>query len=159
MSHNHRPGVTVDRPYCRLTEEQIRLVDETSRELLRDPGLLCHNEEAAGVLREAGAELDRTGKHWSVKLPERLVDQALESAPSQVVLGARDPANRLLLDAEVPRVYFVSGAETNLWMEVDFTEVPEPREGPRLAPRFHGRPGTLRDLRQASHLAEHLEHP
>lgn len=41
-------------PRCRLSDEQVRLVDEVSRELLQDPGLLCAHKEVIESFRAAG---------------------------------------------------------------------------------------------------------
>ncbi len=144
-----REGVLVARPHERLSEAQVRLVDATSRQLLEDPGLLCYNPQAAELFRKAGARVEEGDGAPRVRLDGALVDRALDSAPSTVTLGARDPANRLVLDAHEPRVRFVSGAETNVWLEVSF-------EGDR--PTLTRREGSIERLRAAAHLAEHLEH-
>ena len=57
MDEKQREGVLVN-PHCRLSESQVRLVDEVSRELLEDPGLLCFNKEAASIFRNAGASVE-----------------------------------------------------------------------------------------------------
>ena len=46
-----------------------------------------------------------------------MLDEALKSVPSKVVLGARNPENALMLDSEVPKIYFGSGSETNVWLD------------------------------------------
>ena len=136
-------------PQRRLTDEQIRILDGVSRDLLEEPGLWCYNAEAAELLRSAGARTEDAGECVRVRLPGSLVDRALATVPSTVVLGAREPSNRLILDAHEPRVRFGSGAETNTWLEVHF-------EGDQ--PRFTPRDGCLARLADAAHLAEHLEH-
>ncbi|MBN1673237.1 MAG: trimethylamine methyltransferase family protein [Kiritimatiellae bacterium] len=146
MSEHQREGIVVT-PHCRLTDAQVRLVDGASRELLEDPGLVCYSEEAGAVFKAGGAAVEAAGAHLRVTIPPALVDKALASAPSTVVLGARDPANRLVLDAHEPRVRFVSGAETNVWLE---TRV---RNG---KPDYVRRDGCIELLCQAAHLAEHL---
>jgi len=93
-----REGVVV-RPLDRLSDAQVRLIDGVSRDLLEDPGLLCHNAAAVDIYRSAGAKIE-PGEGWiRVRLPSSIIDRALDSAPSNVVLGARDPSNRLVLDA------------------------------------------------------------
>ncbi|MCK4601936.1 MAG: hypothetical protein KAU28_05690, partial [Phycisphaerae bacterium] len=52
-----REGILV-RPECRLSDEQIRLIDGVSRDLLYDPGLLCYNSEAVDVFKRAGAVIE-----------------------------------------------------------------------------------------------------
>jgi len=151
MTVRQREGVLVRRPHRRLSDEQVRLIDGVSRDLLQDPGLLCYNREAAELFAAAGARVEPAdGACVRVRIPPAVIDRALASAPSRVVLGARDPANRLVLDAEEPRVRFVSGSEANVWLHVRF-------DGAKRA-RFERRPGTLARLCRAAHLAEHLEH-
>ncbi len=147
MCAKQREGVLV-RPQERLSEAQVRLIDGVARDLLADPGLICFNGEAAEVFRAAGAQVEAAeGAAARVRLPEAVIDRALDSAPSRVVLGARDPDNRLILDAAEPRVRFGSGSETNVWLEVELA-------GGEA--RFHRRRGTIDRLRRSAHLAEHL---
>ena len=90
-----REGVIV-RPERRLSDEQIRLMDGVSRDLLYDPGLLCYNAEAVEIFQQAGAVIE-PGPDWvRVRVTEAVLDRALSSAPSRIVLGARRPENRLL---------------------------------------------------------------
>jgi trimethylamine--corrinoid protein Co-methyltransferase len=147
LSPKQREGILVT-PHERLSEEQVRLIDGISRDLLEDPGLGCYNREAAEVFRAAGAKVEADDDCARVRLAPGLVDKALRSAPSRIVLGARNPENRLVLDASEPRVRFGSGAETNVWLEVEF-------DGP--VPRFTRRPGTVERLADSAHLAENLE--
>ena len=148
MIEKQREGVLV-KPHCRLTEEQIRLVDGLSRDLLQDPGLLCYSKKATDVFRRAGADVEAADACARIRLQGKTIDQALHTAPSKIVLGARNPENKLILDAHEPRVRFGSGAETNIWLDVDF-------EG--AVPRFTRRDGSIQRLRKAAHLCENLEH-
>lgn len=158
MSDKQRLGALVSNPAKRLTDDQVRLVDETSRQLLADPGILCSNEQAAGIFSDAGANVTRSNGAWNITIPDSMISEAMDSAPSTVVLGARDPDNKLILDAEEPRVRFVSGAETNVWLEMEVVDIPASGDAEAtVVPRFKRRPGTIADLRNAAHLSEHLE--
>jgi trimethylamine--corrinoid protein Co-methyltransferase len=141
-----REGVLVQ-PLERLTRDQVSLIDGVSREILEDPGLLCYNPTAAELFRRAGASVEEAGEAQRVRIPGAVIDTVLASAPSTVVLGARNPDNRLVLDAHEPRVRFVSGAETNFWLETDLS-------GPR--PQFQRRTGSILYLARAAHLCERL---
>lgn len=143
-----REGVLV-KPHDRLSEDQVRLVDEVSRTLLEDIGVLCYNKEAVEVFRNAGAKIEDADGCHRVKIPGKIVDQCVESAPSTIVLGARNPENKLILDALEPRVRFGSGSETNVWLEVDF------QDG---KPKFTRQPGSIERLCKAAHLCDNLEH-
>ncbi|MFQ6041212.1 MAG: trimethylamine methyltransferase family protein [Candidatus Poribacteria bacterium] len=146
-SEKQREGVLVT-PHCRLSDAQIRLVDEVSRDLLQDPGLLCYNAEAAEIFKQAGAKIEDAGDCARIRIPSAIIDKTLQSAPSKIVLGARNPDNKLILDAYEPRVRFVSGAETNIWLDVKF-------EG--SVPKFTRKEGSIERLCRAAHLCEHLE--
>ncbi|MFO8057767.1 MAG: trimethylamine methyltransferase family protein [bacterium] len=143
-----REGVLVE-PQRRLSEDLIKLVDETSRELLEDPGIICYSEAPVRVFQDAGAKTEDIEGGTRIRIPSKLLDKALSDAPSRVVLGARDPDNRLILDASEPRVRFGTGSETNEWLEVEF-------EGE--SPRFTVHDGNIERLRLSAHLCDNLEH-
>jgi len=147
MPQIQREGVLVT-PYCRLSDKQVRLVDDVSRDLLQDPGLLCYSAAAAEIFREAGAKVEDAPGCVRVRVPPAVLDSALRTAPSTVALGARNPDNRLVLDAYEPRVRFGSGSETNVWLDVQF-------ENGR--PKFTRQYGSIERLCVAAHLCEHLE--
>ena len=143
-----RKGVLVT-PYCRLSDVQVTTVDAVSRDLLQDPGVLCYNAQAAEVFKQAGATVEDADSCVRIRIPSTAIDRALDSAPSTVVLGARNPDNRLILDAHEPRVRFVSGAETNVWLHVAFDGT---------VPTFTRLNGSIEHLCAAAHLCEHLDH-
>ncbi len=143
-----REGVLVQKPHKRLSDKQLDLIDSTSKELLQDPGLLCYNPKVTELYKNAGADIEETEDAVRVRLDPKIVEKAVETAPSKVVLGARDPDNRLILDAAEPRVRFVSGSETNIWLEVGF-------DG-NGNPTFNRRNGSIERLRNAAHLADNL---
>ncbi len=146
MNEKQREGILV-KPKYRLSDRQADTIDAASRELLENPGLICYNAEAAGIFKKAGAKVEERGDHARIVLNSSMVDSAVETAPSKVVLGARNPDNKLILDAEEPRVRFGNGSETNIWLDVEF-------EG--SAPVFKRTDGSLEKLRKAAHLAENL---
>lgn len=57
-----------------------QILDEAFQ-LLMDPGVRVHNEEALGLLAEAGAQVEREGQ--VARIPERIARQALETAPRE----------------------------------------------------------------------------
>jgi len=75
-----------------------------------------------------------------------------------VKLGARGEENCLILDGREPRVRFVSGSETNIWLDVDFQAYVKKSDHSTeiLVPEFHRRRGTVLDLCQAAHVCEYL---
>jgi trimethylamine--corrinoid protein Co-methyltransferase len=147
-NEKQRQGVLVN-PHCRLTNNQIKLVDSVSRELLQEPGVFCYNRQVAEIFKKAGADVEDAGMCVRIRVPSELVDKVLKTAPSKIVLGARNPENRLILDAHEPRVRFGSGSETNVWLDVAF-------EG--KLPIFTRQEGSIERLCRAAHLCENLEH-
>lgn len=156
-----RPELTF-KPYLRLTEEQLKLIHATSMEILQYPGVLVYHAEAADLLARGGAAVTDAGEPgaWAVRLPERMVWEAVEKAPKTVRLGARNPENALVLDGRRPGVYFGSGSESNFILETEFAVYTAKDDPGRetVFPRFVKRRGTVADLCRAAHLGEHLEH-
>jgi len=147
MEPKQREGVLVV-PQERLNEKQVRLIDGISREILEDPGILCYNREAAEIFKNGGARVEELNDCVRLRIPSSLVDTTVASAPSRIVLGARSPDNRLILDAAEPRVRFASGSECNVWLDIGF-------EGDR--PVYERRNGSIDYLCRAAHLADNLE--
>jgi trimethylamine---corrinoid protein Co-methyltransferase len=152
----------IDKPYERLSKEQVQLIDETSIAILEKPGILCYHEESVSLLEKAGAKVEATreGEHeaWWVSIPEKTVREALDTVPSRIVLGARNPEHAVILDVDERRVYFGSGSETNYWLEVKpekFTAESDGRE--KIFPVMERKRGSLDYLCRSAHLSENLE--
>ncbi|HEY48639.1 MAG TPA: hypothetical protein G4O13_01175 [Dehalococcoidia bacterium] len=158
-----REGILVEKPYERMTREQVEQIHQASIEILSDPGLMSFNREAAEIFDGKGAEVTPVSPSdhpcWLVRIPEKVVIEALDSAPKTVKLGARNPENMLILDGEEPRVRFITGSETNIWLDVDFpTYVKKSDPATEIqVPEFHPRRGTVADLCKSAHVCEHLE--
>jgi trimethylamine--corrinoid protein Co-methyltransferase len=162
MTESYRDGVLV-KPYERLDQGQIRWLNEASLSMLADPGIWCYNERAAKLFKAHGAKMweEESGSPcWRVSLPAGLIREAVSRAPSRFMLGARKTENRLLLDADVPRVYFGSGSEANIWLEAGMEEFVSVRDGKDtvLVPRFKEMRGTTALLSRAARLCDKLEH-
>ena len=160
MVETFREGLVV-RPYARLAEEEIERLDEASLSILEDIGIVCFNEEAAGILAANGCKAERMDERsHKIKIPASVVRDALASTPSTVKLGARNPDNALILDSEVPRIYFGSGSETNVWLDTDIEVFVSERDAgiKRRLPVFAEERGNLERLGTAARLAEELEH-
>lgn len=158
-----REGLQINRPLERISDQQILHIHQASLDILKDPGILSFNQRAADILHGGGAQVTQISNGdspcWSIKIPEDLVMRALAATPKSVTLGSRDPANTLIMDGKEPRVYFISGSETNIWLDVQLTayvKKADPTEELVLAD-FHPRRGTVMDLCQSAHLCEHLE--
>ena len=76
-----------------LGQDQLETIHRASLKILGDIGIEFMGEQARGLFREAGAEVDdETGR---VRIEEELVAKALESAPSVFTLTPRNPDNRM----------------------------------------------------------------
>ena len=157
-----RHGVLVE-PYRRLNGAQIEKAHRASLDMLLDPGIICYNREAAEVFGDGGAEVmpldEAGGRRWVLKIPERVISEAVAAAPTVVKLGARDEDNSLVLDSREPRVRFASGSEANNWLDVDVEPFVSKRDpGKEMAfPVFSVQKGTVERLERAAHLCEHLD--
>ena len=158
-----REGILIRTPYERMTHEQVLQIHQASTQILNDPGLISFNREATEIFHSNGAEVTSVSSgdnpYWLVKIPEKLVLNALDSAPKTVKLGARNKDNSLIMKGDEARVFFASGSETNIWLDVDFRAYVK-KSDPNIeamVPEFHRRRGTVLDLCQAAHLCEHLE--
>lgn len=162
MIESFREGVLV-KPYERLNQEQIEWLDKASLQILAEPGVWCYNERAAKLFQSHGAEVaeeqEKSGTVWRIRFPAGLIKEAVSKAPSKVVLGARTPENRLFLDAEVPRAYFGSGSEANIWIETELEEFVSASDGQTKVtlPRYKELRGNTRLLCRAAKLCDKLE--
>jgi len=67
-----------------LSDELVNQVIAEGFELLMDPGVQVHNEEALKLLAGAGADVDMETR--MARIPETIVRQTLETAPSEFYL-------------------------------------------------------------------------
>jgi trimethylamine--corrinoid protein Co-methyltransferase len=158
-----RKGNIVE-PHERLNHDQLVELHRASLAILSDPGIWCYNRRAAELFQANGAEVhleEGTGAPcWRVKIPPALITENIAKAPSHIILGARDPQNRLDIDATVPRVYFGTGSETNVWLETELEEYAhgaDPKKK-RMLPKYTEKRGSTALLERAAHLGEQLEH-
>jgi len=84
--------------YRPLTDEDIKAIHETSVNLLQDPGIRCDNAESLELFACAGAEVNRETR--MVKIPRGMLEDAVASAPSKVILCGREEKNDLILEGK-----------------------------------------------------------
>ncbi|MFC1971130.1 trimethylamine methyltransferase family protein [Chloroflexota bacterium] len=158
-----REGIFISNPLERISGKQVQQIHEASLQILTDPGLLSYNRKASEIFHSHGAEVTDVSNGgspcWHVKIPERLVADALASTPKMVKLGARNPDNSLLMHGDEPRVFFITGSETNLWLDVDFPAYIKKSDPTKEIkyPEFQPRRGTVADLCNSAHVCEQLE--
>ena len=121
-----------------LTDDELFDVHLATLEVLEKTGLFIESDKAIETFDGAGAEVDR--RHRIVKLPPYLVEDAIRSAPSKVLLAGRDPSCDKVLEAG--RVHFTNFSEG--------IEVVDPFNGDR-------RPPLKSDLANAAKLVDYLD--
>jgi trimethylamine--corrinoid protein Co-methyltransferase len=91
---NDDAGSTLDSQALRvsvLQSDEIERIHELSLKVLEETGIILHYPVARELLRAQGASIDGTNDEL-VRIPRRLVEQALESSPRQVTIyGQNDP--------------------------------------------------------------------
>ncbi|UCD57068.1 MAG: trimethylamine methyltransferase family protein, partial [Candidatus Hydrogenedentota bacterium] len=162
-NQSQREGVLVS-PYDRLSIQQLEAIHQTSLEILENVGIICNNARAIELFRENGADTCTQDGTTIARIPAKLVEHCIRISPSRVLLGARNPDNRLILDAEEPRVRFGTGSETNIWLDIDWrsglAETVVSGAGsdqkevasPKNVPTFHKKRGALNLLCNSARL-------
>ncbi len=121
-----------------LTDDELNDIHQATIEVLEKTGLFIETDEALQVFDGAGAEVDRQKK--IVKIPAQLVEDAIESAPSKILLAGRDPKHDKVLEAG--RVHFTNFSEGIV--------VVDPFNGERRTP-------VKADLANAAKLVDYLD--
>ena len=76
-----------------LSDKEIKEIDESSKEILEETGVMILSEEVLKIYEKGGAKVDYDNK--IVKIPEKLINKCIESAPSEFKLFSRDEGNFL----------------------------------------------------------------
>jgi len=160
MSENFRKGLKVV-PKERINREQIRLIHKASLTILDDPGIICFNEHAADILDNAGCKVkseDSEQGTWRIRFSKKVIDNALETVPKKVLLGARNPDNKLLLDAEEPVSYFGTGSETNIFLRTELEKFVKKNDSSQIRtfPVYKKERGSIKNLCTSAKLCNNL---
>ncbi len=120
-----------------LRDDQLDQIHRATLDVLEKTGIVIETDEALEVFNAAGAEVDRKTK--VVKIPPNVVEDAIGSAPSKIVLAGRDPKHDTILESG--RVNFTNFSEG--------VEVVDPYSGERRTP-------VKEDLANAAKLVDFL---
>lgn len=118
-------------------DDQLYEIHLATLAVLEKTGIFVETQEALEIFGGAGAEVDHEKK--IVKIPPYVVDDAIRSAPSKIVLAGRRPENDTVL--ETGRVHFTNFSEG--------VEVVDPYTGEQRSP-------TKADLARAATLVDYL---
>lgn len=120
-----------------LEQEHREEIHRASLALLERSGVLVHEDQALKLLKEAGCAVD-SGRR--VRIPERVVEQALASVPQQIEIF--DRLARPAMTLADRRAHFGTGSDT--------PNVIDLKTGKR-------RPAQLEDIKRAARLADGLQ--
>ncbi|WP_424833165.1 trimethylamine methyltransferase family protein [Ruegeria sp.] len=81
------PPVNIDRPTEPLTPEGVEAIHDGAMRILEEIGVEFYNEEAKGILREAGCNVDGD----NVRMGRDFVMEMVAKAPSSFTLTPRNP--------------------------------------------------------------------
>ncbi len=79
-----------------LSKEEIQEIHEATVYLLENIGIKIHNHTARQIFAENGAKVDFDS--GVVKITRAMLEEAVDSAPSKIILCGRDEKNDLLLE-------------------------------------------------------------
>jgi len=92
--------------YRVLSEKMITDIHAASLKILEETGVRVDGQEAQSLLKDAGASI---GRNDIVRLPSRLVTEAISSAPKSVTLYHRDRKGKMVLEGT--RAYYGTGSD------------------------------------------------
>jgi trimethylamine--corrinoid protein Co-methyltransferase len=87
-----KEGISLDM----FTEEELRQIHYATLEVLWNEGLHVGCEEARNIFKDGGAVVDHS--EGVVRIPPYLVEDAIKSAPSTIIMAGRDPKYDCVID-------------------------------------------------------------
>ena len=124
--------------YHLLTPEQIKSIHTATLELLETAGVDVHHDEARQMLADAGCQLKEQHR---VRIPNWLVEAAIQSAPSRIDIYDRLGKEALRLEGR--RVHYGSGTDLIQTYDLETGELRRSR---------------LKDVAAAAHISDFLKH-
>jgi len=102
--------------YCVLTRDECAAIHAASLEMLERTGCRVEDAEALNLLGEAGCRVEGD----RVRIPGPLVQQALDSAPRQILLYDRSGQPAMTL--EIPNTYYGTGSDCPFTVDLESGE-------------------------------------
>jgi len=124
--------------YKPFSDAEVKKINDAVVSLLEKGGVKVYTKTGREVFRKAGANVDGSG--CLVKISRAMIEDAIDSAPSKVVLYGRNPENDCVL--EDSNVYLGTGGTAINVLDLE--------TGKR-------RPSTNEDVRQMARLMDALE--
>ena len=103
---NGNPNDSMSLGYRLFDDSQLAEIHQASLEILRRTGVRVHHGGALDLLSAAGCTINDGNL---VKFPAAVVEEALKTAPSKIVLYGRDGGPRVHLEGR--RTFFGTGSD------------------------------------------------
>lgn len=104
-----------------LSKDELDEIHRATLDVLNDAGIMVFNEEAQEIFYSHGCRVDN--KSNIVRIPPHLVEEAIVSAPSNLLLGGRNPEHDIILEGS--RVAFTSFGVAIKILDLETGEVRE----------------------------------
>lgn len=104
--------MAVPRLKC-FSKDEEELVHQESLKCLNEIGVMIKSDSILKMLADAGASVDF--KAGVVKIPERMISDALKNAPKSFTLGARDPKHDKQVPAKDHPLMATTGLAVYMW--------------------------------------------
>ncbi len=82
-------------PVSILSDDHLEAIHRASLRILEEIGIEFMGQSARDLFRQAGAEVD--DHSGQVRLSAEIIEKALETAPAEITLTPRNPANKMVL--------------------------------------------------------------
>jgi trimethylamine--corrinoid protein Co-methyltransferase len=107
-----------------LSENDVQRIYQASLSILENPGISSESDLFLDIFEKGGAKVDRDAR--TIRVPRDMVESAIKSAPSSLVLHGRNaPAMDMLL--EPGRVYYgMGGTSEPLFWDYDLWKSRQP---------------------------------
>jgi hypothetical protein len=109
---SHQLPIPTLQPFVRMvSDEQVRELHYATLEILRKTGVKMQDPQGRDLLLEAGAW--ESGER--IKIPENMVTDAIDKAPSRIPM--HDRLGNLRMPLELGKVFFGSGSDTTFTLD------------------------------------------
>ena len=124
--------------YKVFCDSEVKQINDAAMELLEKGGVKVFTKTGYEAFRKAGAQIEESSN--LVRIPRSMIEDAIASAPSEVVLCGRDPENDCILTGS--NVYLGTGGTAINVLDLD--------DGKR-------RPSTNQDVAQMARLMDAMD--
>jgi len=135
VDYKHLKNTLIKQPS--FSDDRVEAIHETALRVIGELGIRVLNDDARAYFKSAGAEVDEDTQ--MVKIDRALVEQALETAPSEFIMHGATAENNVMLGGD----------------NIAFVSVGGP---PHISDLDRGkRNGTLEDTRNIIKLSQHFD--